>query len=251
MDNFKPEKLTLHVVSPEEAVNLKWEEEWNRVSKNLELKSVDELNSLPAETRKQYFDVPSFEEGMILILDPVNKRYYPASTAYKKIPMNKFLAIRHIAELLGAKSILRREVHIEQKTRNLDTEGEVKITDFKADVSFSKEEKEEAVKDIEQITNCPGIYLPDGYRQAEEYCKQIGLFYDPEIKDILDSRHPSNPNRRNRHVHRITISNDIEEGMEAACSLNYLKYYSLRAQVKEHISKSQMIRLELIIEYGD
>ena len=251
MDNFKPDKLTIHVVAPERVVNYKWENEWKNVSRDLELRSVDELNSLPTEIRDKYFDVPSFQEGMILILDRINNRYYSVSNAADEITQNKDRAIDKIAALLGARSIEREVIHFNTKKRELSADGKINVWKVNASASYKETEQQKIEKRFKGVKEFRGNHTREGYQQALNFCKETGLIYDPAIKRMLEDRNPDHPNPLLSESYNVTLTNEVENAIEAAFSLSFLKCFSVSANVKEAISTSRTTELKIRITYGD
>ena len=251
MDDFNPHKLTIHVVAPEHAVNFKWEKGWDKVSKNLELKSIDELNSLSLSDREKYFGISSFEEGMVLILDPINKRYYNATSAVDEIPQNKNRAIDHIASLLGAKRIERKVVHYDLKKRELAVDGKLNVHAVSANASYKESEKMKTENRFSGIKEFKGNLTMDGYQKAKDYCEQTGLIHDPAIRRMLEDRNPNHPNRILKESYNVKLTDEVEGAMEAAFSLSYLKCFSVSAKICEVISTERCTELSLEIEYGD
>ena len=252
MSDFKPDALTIHVVSPEKAVNYKWEKNSERLSKSLSIKSIDELNSLPVEIRRKYFQVPSFEEGMVLVLDRINDTYYPITSAKDILPQNKNRAIDHIAALLGAKSIVREIVTRQIAKRQFDASGNIRILKVKAEGSFSEQEKILQEKKYTGKKTFPGNRTEEGYNLAMEYCTQTGLIYDPEIKRMLEDRNPNHPNPISTEEYTVSLTDEVEQLTEYAFSLKYLGgAFSLSAKVSESLENSYEMSLGLKIDYGD
>lgn len=250
MRDFKPDKLTIHVVSPERAVNYKWEKNSEKLSKNLELISIDDLESLPVDIRDKYFDVKHFEEGMVLILDSINQRYYPAKTSIQEIPRNKDMAIDHIAALLGARKIVRSVVTVDVQKREFSADGSIRICSFNSNGSYTSSEKTKAEKQYAGTKSYVGNWSERGYNEALEYCKKTGLIYEPGIRQMLEDRKPGHPNPKLSEDYIVTLTNGVEEATEAAFSLNYIPVFSLSANVKEVIETSRETTLKLRIEYG-
>lgn len=250
MCDFKPEALTIHVVSPEKAVNYKWEKGSEKL-KNISILSVDELNALPVETRNKYFQTPVLEEGMVLILDRINNTYYPIATAKETLPQNKNRAIDHIAALLGAKSIKREIVTRQTSKRKFDASGNIQVVLFKADSNYSKQEKEMMEKKYTGQKSFAGTRTLDGYNQAVAYCKQTGLINDPGIYSMLEDRNPNHPNPILAEEYAISLTNEVEEITELAFNLTYGTIFSLSGKINEALESSHEMTLSFNVEYGN
>lgn len=251
MDVFKPDALTIHVVSPEKSVNYKWEKGSDKLSRDLRIVSVDELRSLPKEVRSKYFQTYVFEEGMVFVLDKINERYYPIENANDELPQNKNRAIDNIAALLGAKSIKREIISRKSYKREFDASGNLKIIKFSADASYSTKYKEQEEKRYTGTKTFLGNYTKEGYEQALQYCKKTGLIHDPEIRRMLEDRDPTHPNHIISEEYEISLTNEVEQMTECAFSLKYLGgVFSLSGKVNESIENSNEMRISFKIEYG-
>lgn len=218
----------------------------------MSIKSIDELSALPIAIRNKYFQVPAFEEGMVLVLDRINGTYYPITTAKDILPQNKNRAIDHIAALLGAKSIVREVAKRQTSKRQFDASGNITIVKVSAESSYSKSEREQQEKRFTGKKTFPGNRTIEGYKQALEYCTQTGLIYDPEISRMLEDRNPNHPNPMLSEEYTVSLTNEVEQITEFAFSLKYLGgAFSLSGKVNESLENSYEMSLGLKIEYGE
>lgn len=246
-----PDALTIMVTSPEKSVNYRWEKESGKLSRDLQILSIDDLNSLPLDIRQKNFDVKHFSEGMVLVKDPINNRYIRAEEANEKLPKLKNDAIDHIVSLLGAKRIRRSVIQYDEEKQELDASGNIKVFKMSASANYSSVEIEAKKKEFTREKRFSGNRSVEGYNQALEYCEKNGLIYDPEIRQILEDRAPSHPNPVTSDSYKITLTSESAKAMEAAFSLSYLGCFSLSAAVKESISIKRMVIIEFEVEYGE
>lgn len=244
-----PKALTLHVVSPERAVNYKWEKDYNKLSPNLSIISIDELNALLPEKREKHFAVPAFEEGMVLVWDKISKKYYSIDKAKVELPVNKDRAVDHIASLLGARKIKRSNATSKHYKREFDVNGNVKML-FDAEGSYKHTHTENLTHKFEGEKAFKGQYSEQGFNKAVEYARECGLYNDPAIKAMLDSRNPKHPNRLLSEKYHVTMTSEVEDLSEFAFSVKFLGF-GLSTKVEEAISSSEKIEVFLEIEYGD
>lgn len=139
MELYKPEKNVIHVTSDEKSRNYKWEKDSEKISKNIEIASIDDLQRLPLDIRRKMFSVPDIEEGMVFVKDPFSDRYYLASEVADKLSDNKYNALSRIAMYLGAKKIIREIESVKTKSREFNSKVGVtyKVVDGGLDINSS------------------------------------------------------------------------------------------------------------------
>lgn len=245
-----PDALTLYVVSPERVINHKWEKNADKLSRNVKLISIDELNALLPEKREQNFAVTAFEEGMVLVFDKITNKYYSIDKAKDELPLNKDRAIDHIAGLLGARKITRSICKNQTSKRELSVNGEVQIKLFEADGSYKHAHLEKRARKYIGERIFPGQYSEQGFNMALEYARKCGLYEDAVVKSMLDSRNPKHPNRLLREKYEVSMTSEVEDLSEYAFSVKYLAF-GLSAKVEEAVSTSETIEVSLEIEYGE
>lgn len=242
---------TIYVASPETKINYLWEKASNRLSKSLEIKTVEELENLPTIERNK-FSVDNFEEGMVLIYNRIDDCYLKLSeNIHQKFEDSKDRAIDYIVSLLGARKITRSVERVDCEKRILEVDGSLgySVSDLEVKTKFSTEKRNSLAYNCTK--DYAGKYSHDGYQKALDYCKSTGLIADPGIRDILRARDPQHPNPILRYTSHVSLASECEDAMDAAFSLNVLGgVFKLSASIKEVLSQKKSLTLSLDIEYS-
>lgn len=250
MESYKPQKNVIHVTSDEKSRNYLWERDSDKVSKNIEIVSVDELQSLPFEARRKMFSVQDIEEGMVFVKDPFSSRYYLASEVADKLSDNKYNALSRIAMYLGAKRIVREIESVKTKSREFNSETGVtyKVVDVGLNIHSSSTEGYKKRYNKEEIFD--GIATESGYQKAVEYCEKTGLIYDDSIQYLLEARNPKNDNKKRHEDIRTEITSECENSLDIAFSLNVLKgVFSLNAKCEHFMKMTDQVIVHSRIEF--
>ncbi|MDE5829497.1 MAG: hypothetical protein K2H48_05860 [Duncaniella sp.] len=251
MDSKKLNGNALHIVSPEKAVNYKWEEYADKLPAGVQIISIDEINNLPVEIRKQYFGLQNIELNDVFLFEPYSKRYILSSNAEDSFFERKFYKIAEIARLLGASSISHEVTLVEVMQRVLSATGDItyKAVEVSAEVKRDYEEKIRNTYKLHEDFTSPKLTL-EGYNRAKEICIETSLIQVPVFEHLLAMRDPSHPSSLKYYEKNINLAQDINEGLEVAFKLNILKgVFSLNANTTETLSKSKNLNSKMIIEF--
>ncbi len=250
MEPFKPQKNVIHITSNEKSRNYKWEKDSNKISTNLQIVSIDDIESMPLDMRREMFSVRDIEEGMVFVKDPVSDRYYLSSGVADEMSKNKANAISLVAMYLGAKKVIREIDSIKTKTREFKSgvgaTYKVVDMDFKANKSSY-----DAIKSKYASTEeFDGIASENGYQKALDYCKRTGLIYDPSFQYFLEQRNPENDNKKRVEDIRTEITSECDEELDIAFSLNALKgVFTLDAKCENSLKVTNQLTVHSRIEF--
>lgn len=250
MELYRPKKDVIHITSDEKTFNYKFEKNSDKLSKNLEIASIDDILSIPIEDRRALFAVREIEEGMIFIKDPITGRYYLASEASQKLRDSKFDALTDIARLLGAKKVVREIESMTQVSRKIDASGKVTYKE----VSLKLDSKNESYSNITQkysrVQYFNGCERSIDFEKAVNQCKLNGLIHEPEVINMLKNRNPEDANYVTSDDLNIELTNDCERSMDNAMSLNVMgNLFKLDAKCQQAITTSTKIRIHWYVEY--
>lgn len=251
MDVHELKGEVLHIVSPEKAVNYKWEEDSNKLPSGLQIISIDDFNSLPETIKKKRFGVRNITENAVLIFEPYSQQYISATDAEQIFFDRKFDVLSQIASLLGAAKISRKVESYEEEKRVLTADGDISYKVVEVSSNMRKEHTERYRNRYEKIREYTSPRLTtSGFEEALKICEDTGLIYDQDFKALLDQRNPRHPNPIKREIYHIELSKELNESLEVAFHLNILKgVFSLNAGIKESISSSKRLVIETVMEF--
>lgn len=240
----------VHIVSPEHAVNYMWEKNSEKLPRNLEIISIDDVLALPSAYRNNYIAERNLEEGAILILDPIQKIYVPAREAHNKLSESKFNALMHIASLLGAKKVSVKVDTYECQTREIRANGEIGYRISSMSTSMTESEKNTVNKKFSREKTFSGTYSTKGYTEAKRFCEEKSLLTDPTIRQLLEDRRPDHPNPLKKDVYSFELSSSSESALDIAFKLNILGgVFRIEANLNESISKSRKLSISTLFEF--
>ena len=238
----------LHIVSPEKAINYKWEDEADLLPDGIQIISIDDINNLPAEIRYNRFGRNNVKINDVFLLDPYSDRYVLAAEAEKLFREEKFNKLSEIASLLGASRISYERVSKETKKRELIAEGKVYYKAFETTASMKNTSEEIALEEFFRSRSFPGVATTEGYERAKELCENTGLIQ--EFDSLLSLRDPSHPNPMKSDYYEFEVDRELNTGLDLAFSLNVMKgVFTLNAGVQEAISVSKRIKIKMYIEF--
>lgn len=250
MESFKTEKNIIHITSDEKSRNYKWEKDANKVSKNIEIASIDDIQALPLDVRRKMFSVQDIEEGMVFIKDPFSERYYLASEVADKFSDNKYNALSRIAMYLGAKRIITEIESVKIKSREFNSESGLtyKVVDGGLNINSSTTELYKKKYNKEETFD--GVSNEKGYQKAKEFSERTGLIYDPSIEYLLEARHPDNDNKKRSEDIRTEITSECDNSLDIAFSLNVLgDVFSLNAKCAHSMKETEQVIIHSRIEF--
>jgi hypothetical protein len=245
MENEELTGQVLHIVSPERAINYKWEENADKLPSGLQIISIDDYNSLPDSIKRSRFGNVNLND--VLILEPYTKRYIAATQAEQEFFKGKFNTLTNIARLLGATKVEYKFESLEEKKRELNANGDF----VDVSVGYAEQHREQYKSLYEKKRDYPGDYTLEGFKEAEKICKDTGLIYVPRFKDLLNQRNPKYPNPIKKETYRIELSSELNDSFEIAFNLNILKgVFSLSARMSESISSFKRLVFETNLEFA-
>jgi hypothetical protein len=249
MENKELTGQVLHIVSPERAINYKWEENADKLPSGLQIISIDDYNSLPDSIKRNRFGNVNLND--VLILEPYTKRYIAATQAEQESFNGKFDTLTKIARLLGATKVECKFESLEEKKRELNANGEISCRFVDVSVGYAEQHRKQYKSLYKKEKHYPGDYTLEGFKEAEKICKDTGLIYDPSFKDLLDQRNPNYPNPMKKETYHIELSREINDSFEIAFHLNILKgVFSLSAGMSESISSFKRLVIETNLEFA-
>lgn len=249
MENEELKGQVLHIVSPERAINYKWEENADKLPSGLQIISIDDYNSLPDSIKRSRFGNVNLND--VLILEPYTKRYIAAPQAEQEFFKGKFNTLSNIARLLGATKVEYKFKSFDETKRELNANGEISCRSVDVSGSYAEQHRERYKSLYEKKRDYPGDYTLEGFKEAEKICKDTGLIYDPGFKDLLAQRNPKHPNPLKKETFRIELSSELNNSFEIAFNLNILKgVFSLSAGMSESISSFKKLVFETNLEFA-
>jgi len=251
MEHINLTGQVLHVVSPEKAVNYKWEDNADKLPDNLQIISIDDYNSLADTTKKELFGLRNVSENSLLILEPYSHQYILPNEAEITFFDRKFNALSQIASLLGASKISMKVESYEETKRELSVNGDISYKAVDISATMNKAQMEHLKNKYEKIREYTSPRLTsEGFNEALRICEESGLIYDVNFKSLLAQRNPQHPNPMKKEILHIELSKELNESLDIAFHLNVLKgVFSLNAGVMNAISSSKRLMIETILEF--
>lgn len=250
MVNYIPHKNVIHVTSQEKSRNYKWESNAEKLKKGVEIVSIDSIEQMPIELKKQFFTGIEVEEGMVFIKEPIKGKYYLASEFADKSIQNLNDAIDHVAMLLGAIRITRKIESWKTVTRSLDGSVGGQYKCVEANVNSKKLKNEDYKRKYAEDRVFKGCNREIDYQKALKFCEEKGLMDNREIKKMLSSRNPEYANMELVNEVITEVTQNIDSLIDTAFSINELSgVFKLDASCKSAIQTSVRMIVSARIEY--
>lgn len=213
---------------------VKCSKEWDKIKDTTEIVSLE----YDLDEFKKYLPCTSIPQiGDTFLLDPFHRDSYVDIKNFDDfILKQKFSCISDIALLLGAESFKYRIEVTECSKRSIEANGELKTIKFDANASVSIEHSKKLNSSYSdsQTYDSPGIPSSEDYCKAVEKAKEFSLYYEPDVRELLNKRNPDQSNHlKTRHV-VFSLSKEINMSKDMAFNLNYMRVLKGKGSYKEH-----------------
>lgn len=238
----------LVIAKPEKCINYRWYENAEKIDSQLQLLPVDYVNSelFPCGINNSN----DITEGMMLVRNPNNKTEFIDVTQMEDIILLEKLAnMRSIGLKLGAKDI---DIHCflnqcEEREYNVNANPSF----WKVSVDTNITENQKKYEHKEYKVSVKGNNTPmteETYNEAISLAKRYGLDKDPQIKSLLNDRHPSHPANGTFYVSTSAIK-EVNRVLDVAVSASYLFSVNLKIDVANSCSIKKEIMLQTTFEF--
>ena len=249
---------TLYVTSKEEAGSATYYGNVQKVLKThpcLQIVSVDELHD-QIENGTIFCPSP-LVKGMILVNNPYTDNpntFIPATDAALTIRQAKYHKILQIAGLLGAKSYHISESSGHEYNRKINSDLTVSNSKWgKTNLRLNQGNNFKQRVGIDIDGKCTGVHRisQESYQEAISIAKQTGLYSDPQIILLLNSRSPNHENLQTHYSYHFSLTQEVNEFLDAAFSLNALELFSINANLQDSIKKRSDIDISVVFDFPD
>lgn len=248
MDNYKIDGQIVCLTSPEFALSYKWYPEAKFIKDNPKIQFIS-AQSIDKYRNKGYVFDKDIVEGKILAAHPFKpKTFIEFDTAEHCIYCEKVNAMCELAYRLGAKSIEQKFVLEDIEQLKIDSSGNVSSAKIDIDANFKSEEAQKKTSKYHKKQTFEGDYNKDSWEKANLTAKEYGLDKDPEIKNLIITRNPSESLILKSETVTIEMYRELKLIKELAASINVIKGVAgFNANFSEDFLKIQKYILESTI----
>ena len=181
-----------------------------------------------AEALRKKNAIESYEDNGYYMLNPYNQRYELASSEglAAKFVDNEMEAVRHILQMMGAKSIELEKIELTNSHKDYSGEGSFKIMGQGGDMSCDYNKRMLEKRISQKVTTYdPQNKVRDLY-QIEYEMKRTGLISDSFLSNCLnDLRATQKPLTQNTCMEFCCL-NEVKKGFAIGAKLKVLKVKS-------------------------
>lgn len=155
-----------------------------------------------------------------------------------------------IAQKLGARKIIGTAEFLEEQKLERTTDGSAKYKAVTLDVEYRKQQQEKCQKKYKLIREFNGAFSAESYQEAIDLLKKYNLTFDPEVRDLVGLRNPSERNILGKQSVHMNLSREVNSSKEIAASLTVLgDDFSLGFSTKESISTLKSMIFDTEIDF--
>ena len=255
---LNPGATTLYVTSKEEAGSASYYRKVQQVLKSnpcLQIVSIDDMQYL-IEQGNIVCHVP-LHKGIVLINNPYANSpntFVLANDAAITIRQAKYHKILQIAGLLGASSYRISESSGYEYNRKLNSDLSVSTSRWgKTNLRLNRDNNFVQKVGIDIQGKCAGVgrISSDSYNEALSLARRTGLDSDPQISLLLISRCPDKENLQTQYRYHFCLTQEVNQSLDAAYSLNALSIFDFNANLQETIKKRTDITVDVNFEFPE
>lgn len=242
-------KDVLYLTYDELARSYQWYDGVENLNNSVQVLSLDDLPKL--QKRGYDFFIKQMEVGSVLIRNPFNQRQYiDINESEDRIIREKISAMSMIAQKLGARKIIGTAEFLEEQKLERTTDGSAKYKAVTLDVEYRKQQQEKCQKKYKLIREFNGAFSAESYQEAIDLLKKYNLTFDPEVRDLVGLRNPSERNILGKQSVHMNLSREVNSSKEIAASLTVLgDDFSLGFSTKESISTLKSMIFDTEIDF--
>lgn len=243
MENLKcPIGDVIMVTSPEKSINYRWYKNSEKLSPQLKVLSITEVNQIDVEN---IFGVPQVQENTIWMKHPfVPNKYIDINKAEDVLIQAKLDGLGLVAKHLGVKRFKTAYAIVTTSEAEYDIDGGVRYKAVKGDMKVEIKKDDKNTFMFYRDENYSGNFSPESYNKAKAIAKEYGLYGEPDISYLIKQRDPQDENCiTSQKVHTI-LTKELNTQLDVALSLNAIGIFALDTHYKQTISKRKEIQIE-------
>lgn len=230
----------IYVTTPEKSVNYKWRDNYEKLSPEIQVVSIDDIKNLDREVVDAKVRL-----GTILMKHPFMEKYIEIDQLEDEITKEKLNCLGLIAFHLGAREYENLFAFEEAQEAKIGADGQAnyKFVDVGTKFNIQKSDVKTG-KYWSQSTFEGNLLTEDSYALAVNKAKEYGLYYDKEVKFLLETRNPCYGNRLTSRKVKFELTRELNSLLDIAFNLKVASVFSLNANYNRVISERKKIVIE-------
>lgn len=249
MENQPIKGDVVYVVPDRLSRTYKWEKDSDQLNKGVDVISINDIERRMTNSNLVVLDTPVFKEDDVYIRHPyLPNTYIKANRDPVDLFVDRFYAISDVMQLLGVTEISAEVTLTEAYKRTMNTGGNLKIKFVKAELDIKTETQKlrQKTADLKRVYANPVI----SYEKALAKAKENGTITDSKVRSLIEQRNPNAGGSvlKEDYIH-VNISDQLNESLDVAFSINVLKVFSIGASYHEAIVSKNMIDYKIRVKF--
>lgn len=165
-----------------------------------------------------------------------------------EIMHEKISYITTIMHSLGAKKIVGKAHFEKVETLEIKNASDIKIVDKKISAKVQKNKTDLVEKTLFINETCSGGFSEESYQRAKQIATEYGLDAEPDIKNLLIQRDPTNCNTTNSYNINTELTKEINKTLDVAVDI-LINGIGIRNDYKSKITNRDVITFSMNIDF--
>ena len=240
MENRTLTKDIIYVTTEERAYNYKWEKTADKLSSEVQVVSIDDVKKLDRDIVDAKVGL-----GTILVKHPFMEKYIEIDQLEDEITKEKLTCLGIIAFHLGARGYETLYGFEDSQEAKMGADGQANYKFAEIGLKFDIQEKNvKTGKYWSQNTFEGNLLTEDSYAIAVDKAKEYGLYYDKEVKFLLETRNPRYGNRLTNRKVKCELTRELNKSLDIAFNLKFANIFSLTANYNQVLTQRKKIVIE-------
>ena len=231
----------IYVTTPERAINYKWEKNFNKLSPEIQVVSIEDIQNIGRDV----FDNKRILLNTLLVKHPfIPNKYIEIDRTEEAITKSKLNCLGMILRYLGVSEYETTCVSEIYSNVERDANGNASYKFVEAGLNTKTIRTDNETRKYYRHEFYPGEYSIDSWRKAVDLAKQFGLYSDEDIYYLLQNRDPKDLNLLKSQEVKIELTRELNKSLDVAFNLSVSGIFKLNANYDEIIKKRKKIVIE-------
>ena len=235
----------IYVTTPERAINYKWEKNFNKLSPEIQVVSIEDIQNIGRDV----FDNKRILLNTILVKHPfIPNKYIEIDRTEDAITKSKLNCLGIILRYLGVSEYETTIAMENNASVECDRNGNASYKFVEGGLKSKKICSENETFKYYRHEQFPGEYSEDNYKKAVDLAKKFGLYVDEDIYYLLLNRN-NDKNQLKSQVIEIELTRELNSSLDVAFNLSVSGIFKLNAAYNETINKRKKISIKTNLKF--
>jgi hypothetical protein len=231
----------IYVTTPERAINYKWEKNFNKLSPEIQVVSIEDIQNIGRDV----FDNKRILLNTLLVKHPfIPNKYIEIDRTEEAITKSKLNCLGIILRYLGVSEYETTFALENNATVTIDANGNASYKFVEGGLKTKKISTDNETRKYYRHEAFSGEFSIDNYEKAVDMAKKFGLYGDEDIYYLLQNRNPQDLNLLKSQEVKIELTRELNSSLDVAFNLSVSGIFKLNANYNETISKRKKITIE-------